>query len=654
MSKAPPNAGVVVYRYWLGAPSDEDRCHIMREMRAAHDYRNELTAIAQAQRNAIRELEAENPELAAALADVARLKAEVADASAKIKSTRAKARKRSTSDADRAAVTALRIQFRDAKERLKALRLGSKDDMQARRDLISEQRSKRKGIANRAVVDAGWRTCGSTDRQIEQACKKPLYDEGEPNDPRFRRWSGEGQIGGQTDTDWSKQPTIETVATHHHIRADLYHPDERITLPVEDRYGPTDDGRRKRLSTFHMRIGTEKGDGFRWVSWPMRYHREIPPGSRITNATVNRRMKGPREVWSVQLTLALSTPRPASTCGTGVVAVDIGWKNAKSALRVRQNGRVMRLAYWAGDDGKVGELEIDDIPKGEGWDSAIDYLTKANDIRSKRDQAFDAARDALAAWLKGRELPEWLTKATETIDQWKSQRRLVKVARQWREARFDGDAEAYDAIEAWRYRDGHLWRYETGRRSHSLLHRRELCRLLGVELAKRYGTIIFADVDYAKLARKPLVESDGGNPNAAAARQMLAPSETRDSIAMTFKNRGGRVTFVNPAHMTTDCYLCGHRNERPEGSTSSICDGCGQSRDMDRNLAENMLRAHREGLSHFERSSTKRGKGGARGGGNDNGSAPVKLSRYDRIAAARQAKKERLEAARKVEPEAAE
>ncbi len=632
------SGGTLVYQYGLLRPSADDRALIEREMRGGHNLRNDFTAIVRAEREALRRAEVEiDPTIEALRLDVVRLDSEIVELLDVIKGRRATTRTRETAEELRDQVRRLRVKRGDANRAFHARRREAAKDprMQVAKDAIDDKRKALWNSANTRSTDYSWRTAGSRAAAVQQARKKPFYDGPEADDPRFARWTGEGQIGGQINTGGGVE--LDGIENASGIRMVLRDNKEIEILPEEKRRGPEDDGRRRCLSTFSMQVG--KRDSLAWVSWPMVYHRPIPKGATITHATVNLRRIGRKERWTVQLTLKLVEARTTPVNG-GAVAVDLGWKKDNSAIVPGAKGW-LRLASWVGDDGQRGHLWLDD--------HAIGGLTKANELRGVRDKNFEPVRDALATWLAGRvDLPKWLAEARQFLPQWKSQERLRRLAERWKTDRFDGDAEAFDALEAWRYHDEHLWNWEANQRESSLLDRRERLRVLSAKLASQYSTVLFSDVDYRSMAKSLDEEDEGDNGRARTLRHLAAPGVAREIISGAFKARGGQAIQLDAKNMTIDCHMCGHRNERPEGATSSICGGCGKSRDMDHNLALNLLRAHREGRSAAPKAGAARKREKVL---NPDGSEETP---YQRRARMMKAKKERLEAAREADAMAAE
>jgi hypothetical protein len=362
-------------------------------------------------------------------------------------------------------------------------------------------------------------------------------------------------------------------------------------------------------------------------------HRPLPEGSVIKRAAVAHRRIGPRDEWSVTVTIEMDDSlRPAVDASAPMVALDLGWRQLPDGMRIA-----------ATFDGTNEEMLV--LPT-----SVLSQMRKADDLRSIRDKNFDAARAALVTALDGmktaRELPAWFAAATSHVSAWKSPGRLAALAQRWRQARFEGDAEAYDALEAWRYHDYHLWEWESSQRVKALRHRREIYRVFAAGLAKRYSRLIVEDFDLREVARHEEVDSAKAEiAGARSNRQLVAPSELRLALINAFDGRWEKV----PAHGTTFlCHACGAANDWDQAKEiERKCSACGVLWDQDANAARNI----------FARASGGDGSGNAgpaRDGEKVSDSKPVQESRWVRAKRMRADRDAASEAARKALSDAAE
>jgi transposase len=424
---------------------------------------------------------------------------------------------------------------------------------------------------------------------MQAAAKAPLYDGTEPNDPRFVRWTGDGAVSVQIQAHAGDEPFGIVQATagddrRLQIRTGL--PAIRCAkkssaLKAAPLGAPLTGRRAGHRADLRLRISSDGREPI-WATWPMIMHRPIPDEARIKRATVHVRKRGPREEWSVEITVDGVQPRPRTPTG-GVVGVDLGW---------RVIGDELRVAKWSDDSDGEGELRLDA--------KTISGLRKPESLQSTRDQNFDDARAQLNTWLhdSSDKLPGWLKDKTTHLGQWRSEARLAGLCRQWKGQRFEGDAGAYDALEAWRYHDFHLWAWEEGQRTGALRHRREVYRRFAAELARKYETLVLEDFDLRDMARRPTTEEqETTNEQARSNRHLAATSELRLCLIHAFAARGGRWTKEPPENTTRECNECHHINVFDAAANiTHACFNCGVVWDQDENAAVNLLQRRRERL----------------------------------------------------------
>jgi hypothetical protein len=561
-----------VYRYGLLSPT-ENADLVRAQMRAAHVYRNTLVEIERGRRAAIREVDLSNDVLGPLQAVVDVAETEMVAALAAVKGARSSTRTRSDTEEQRTRVKAARQIKRAAVQAWRAKRAELRCDGagQVERDLIEERvgdlrRNARaySGLGKKGPHRGAWGTYLLIEDADMAARKAPLYDGTEPNDPGFSRWDGDGQVGVQIQK--SKPMLTKKV----------FGSDTRLRIdPVDERAWHSESrGERRRMSRtiLRIRVGSE-GRAPIWASWAMIMHRDLPEGGEIKRANVSLRRRGPREEWSVEITVNLPE-LVRSTCGKGAVAIDLGW---------RIMGEEIRVARWVGSDGADGELRL---PA-----RVVSAFGKVESLRSIRSKAFDAARDALVSMLPILSAPTWFVEATGSLSQWRSEARLSALARRWRVARWEGDAAVYDALEAWRYHDYHLWSWESNQALSVVRRRKDLYRCFAADLAKRYATVVLEDFDLRVFAKRQLAETaTPENETARHSRQIAAVSELRTSCTQAFIGRGGNSETV-PAHDTSRiCHNCGSVERYDQAAeVCHACSACGVVFDQDDNAGRVLL-----------------------------------------------------------------
>ena len=559
---------VLVYRFGLLPPTQNGEL-ARSQMRAGHVYRNRLTEIERKRRDAHRAVLAAHGNIPAAfLAAEAATAAEVT-ASLAIRAARAESRCKSETDTLQRDHRAAKTARREAVRTLREMRAVSRTDpvVAAAIDRVNLAAAEERREA-RGTCGVYWGTYLLAEDAAQAAMKAPMYDGAEKNDPRFLRWTGEGSIGVQLQNGL--------------VAKDAFAADTRLQIdPVNDgAWHHEVRGIRKRLSRTKLRVRiSSDGRAPVWGEWPMIMHREIPEGAVIKRVTVSLTKRGPREEWAAQMTMEIPTvARRARPSGEGAVAIDLGWRVVDEVD--------LRVASWASTDGVRGEIRL-----GAG---DLASLTKADSLRAIRDRAFDAARATLAAWIAAPpvEMPAWLPEATAHLGQWKSPARLAGLTLRWKTERFAGDGSAYDPLEAWRYQDNHLWRWESSQRIKSLRRRREVYRVAAATLARQYKTVVLEKFDLRRVAEQaPIEDTSPDNKTARGNRQLAAVSELKNALVNAF----AEVAYVDAMFSTKTCSACGSVEtfDAAEHLRHS-CGACGVRWDQDENAALNLLERWRE------------------------------------------------------------
>ncbi len=576
---------IKVYKYGLLPPTGGAE-KVREQILLAHRYRNDLTQIERGRRAAIRAAMSEHGNVAVLEQTAAERDADVVRCLSELSTTKSQARSPKVPQHLRDALAVARAAKSEAVRELREHRAKVREDeaLQAR---IADANAKALELSKsvRAYGGVFW----GTYLLVEDAAKRasddtPLYDGAEPLDPRFSRFDGTGEVGVQIQGGMTAAQLFGCADTRLHV------------APVDERawHSPLRGERRlASRTTVKLRVGSE-GRAPIWAEWPMTMHRPLPEGSIVKGAVVHLRRVGPREEWTLTITVDIPDG-VGERCGDGAVAIDVGW---------RIFGEEVRVATYRSTHGEVGELRL---PA-----RILSGFEKAESLRSIRDTAFNAARAALGAWLAtDATRPEWLSVATKTLGQWRGVGRLAALAKRWRDHRFPGDEEVYAALETWRYHDHHLWGWETGQTTRTLRSRKEIYRVFAAGLARKYGTLVLERFDLREVATKkaPDLQEKSENKTARYDRQRAAISELRGALEQAFKARlGGEVCLVDGAYTTRTCSDCGHIAKFDSAKmVHHACPSCGVVWDQDENAAANILAIYER-----ERESDKKKTGGAR------------------------------------------
>lgn len=510
-------------------------------LRKAHQYRNRLCEIELDRRRACDELMRSTvPEIATAMVASTQAAAKVEAVIAEAKSWRQKARSKKDADQWGPVISAARSDERTAQQVLSKLR---KAWFSAhKKDLATIDES-----SHAARIDAR-ANCGifwGTYLQVEDAAKD--FGKGAP--PRFARWEGEGriavqiQLGGTMGVgkcDTNIQVDEAPAGSDHH----------------ETSKNPWRNGR--------IRIGSDEARKPVWLPFLVKLHRPIPETARIKWAWLCARRIGLDTKWSLQFVLQDKwIPVRAST---GIVALDLGWKQKADGIQV---------AHWLGDDGDEGDIVIPN--------EQINRNAKCLDLQSIRDKHMDELKAAIVSLTS---VPEWIAERLKGCHQWRSAARFASVAIAIRENRTKGDEAIAMLLEQWRKQDKHLLSWQSHQRQGLSYWRQNHYRTAVAQFAERYHTAVIEDIDWRKFAcEKPVGEDDGKHEPPDEARRLAAVS----ILTLALKNRL-EVATVKAADTNSTCGMC------QEPITNGVCAGCGTVADRGRNACLNMLRRHWENL----------------------------------------------------------
>ncbi len=587
-----------VYRFGLLPPVDGANV-VHAQLRAAHDYHNMLVQIERGRRAAVRESQRAYEDIPQLEADFIEADKTVRELSVLIKAQRAKTRSRSETADDRARLKEAKARRKEIKRNLSERRYALYSDpafITRSAEIEQFNNELRKGL--RACSSAYWGTQQIPDLAIEATRKSPLWDGVEPNNPRFLRWTGEGHVSVQVQSQANKPAFTMTNVYNDNT---LVRIDPEATWCKHNRFG----AERRKLPLLHLRVDSDEKGKPVWASWPIVVHRTIPANAVIKRVVVTLKRFGPREEWSVKFTVAEPMTEPSQF---GKVAAHMGWRKVPTGIRV---------AVWRGEDGSGGELVLPPVN--------IDKLTKPESLQSIRKTSFNEARDALASWLATHhEVPEWLRIATITLPHWLAPGRLAALTKRWRGQRFDGDGEAYEALEKWRYNDHHLWAWQEDQRVNSLRSRREIYRRFAAELASRFGQCGVENFDLRPVVRRQSTEDETHENKAARHnRQLAAISDLRTALENAFVSRGGTYSKLSALYVTQTCHKCGVTEAFNSAAyVHNLCRHCGAIWDQDSNAAENLYARLCEHLSAAERTTP------ARNEENSNESKTLKESRW--------------------------
>lgn len=563
-----------VYKYRLWAPVENTE-KIDEQISLAHRYYNTLVELERTRRKKSREVIGAAPSFTPELdAAVAELKAQLAEVRDRIKAERKKTRKRSEAPEDKALAAKLKIAFSAAIAKRKEAR-GTQSDPKVKEALTVIQDEFHIELKKaRAINGVYWGTYLIIEAAIDAARKMPLWAKGEPAEPRFRRWRGEGAVAVQLIKGLDAAKFLDGTDTKIQLDPTLY---------------PRGRKMRPRL---RLRIGSGGSSGRDpiWGIWPIKMHRPLPPGAVIKWAKVIRTITAGKPFWMLHLTIEY--PEGARACGEGRIAIDVGWRKIPEGIRV---------AYAIGDDGHHKELVVSK--------KVLDRFQKVSDLASIREKMLIEMRDG---WFKAYTTengPEWFIAEAQGCWAWRTPGRFCSLIWRWGQNRWDGDSEFFERALVWRKQERHLWQWQEFLRRKTLVTRRDIYRTFAAELGREYETLIIEKFDLRKIAKKGEVEDPSENETSRHSRQLASISELRKCLELGFTSRGGQMIEVDAAYTTKACHACGAMEEWDQAADLLHGCACGVVWDQDENAARNLLKLGREtpAVTHEERPSKWRG-----------------------------------------------
>jgi hypothetical protein len=463
---------------------------VRAQLRAGHDYANDLVAIERGRRAAIRAIDDASSVVQEALATVkASTRSTRRDAVRTLYRARRDVRAETRCDGGHWAAPADEYPYSPLYETERIALL----DASIRRHA-------------RALTTAHWGTylvaeaAAQARRKPSKNSPDPCYepDAVTPCDPRFRRFApphpshhGSGCVAVQLQGGIS---TRDALACR----------DSQARLHVA---GPiTSQHRKDELS---IRVGSA-GRNPVWATFPVRVGRAIPDDGVWKWVRVTCRHDGLREWWTCEITVETKMPAQGpDAANTATLAVEVAWDKPDDDLNI---------AYWRDDAGQSGTIALPPrIPAA---------LRKASDIQSIRDTTrADLAKRLARAILESTDAPRWLFDEARTMHLWQSCGRFHRLVHRWRSERCDAARPAYEMLDSWWERDCHLWEYESGARSGALRARLDFYRTLARSWERQYASVLLDDRNLAREARWG---------EASELRFLAGPSELRGAIEHAF------------------------------------------------------------------------------------------------------------------------
>lgn len=663
-----------VYKYGLLAPT-QGVDELDEQLLLASRYYNALIRLERDRRDEVRAFDDGDARATLEAATEARLEAVQAVKAYRAQKTyEGKKKTRKVPAQLQEALTEAKKKEKDARKVLKEARarLRAGADYQEHIKSVHEQfTEKQKQARGESGLYSG--TYQLVENAFTAAKKLPMWNGADPQNPKFQPYKkGVGSVGVQIPWPNNAPPPViaETVMAGAGTKVFL-----ADGTPREgSKRDPRSNKSKKRFMQLHLRIKSDEKRNPVWAVFPMVLHRPLPAQCVIKRVDVHCTSVAGKRRFEVCFSV-IEKPHPV-TCGKGAVAIDIGWRQMEE--------RSLRVAVARDEEGAVEEAYASP--------ETLSDLDFVDQLRSIRDRSRDDMQKKLVEWLRTQEeLPEWMRRRTvkrhvETpssrqacayLSGWKASARFAALAFEWRDNRFEGDEMAYSLLESWRKQDKHVWEREAFLRRKAINRRLDGYRVWANEMAKKYSTLILADVDLSKVAEKPKVQDAGDNEHARTNRQRAAVFTLRLALINAFTRRGGgvfvplttqactpkKIEMLDKAgadvidagdsfDKTMQCAGCGEALVFDKAAKLHVeCGACGVCWDQDVNAAQNLLNLYTQ---NRERYSAVQNRRVARDRQKDNEYGGLRLSRKEKNAIKRKKRQEREEAARNRVSEPAE
>ena len=519
----------LVWRYGCPHWADLDQEGI-RQLRLAHDLRNELVAIEKRYEQMVAAIWLSFPGVAAAQLAVDAATAEVERLSGEMLAARQRARSTVPDAEAKAALLAARKARTVAKVALKAAKEEVKPAMRERRVEADAAKRWAQGKDNLyadwvQTRGLGWGTYNDVldKHRVSVARVIAARKAGEPAEHRFHAWRGEGTLTVQV------QRAVDGTRRRQWELAEGRPAKEWLGRDRRVHEKPTE-----RRRTLRVQLARSQ-----WLELPVVVHRELPDGADVTYVRVTRRTVAGQQRMSATLTVRLPEPEPA-TAGE-VVDVDFGWASGGTEVGVR----VARVSTASGSLPPIPADVAELVTSGDWWEVWAparwrNLLGRDDAIRADRSELLDELRPAVVEAVAAD--PE----LAEAVGMSPAQARLVKFGKYDRLARvWPKDHPLWPRLEGWRLRDRHLWQFEAHERQQTIARRRDAYRKLAAWLADVARLISIKDVDVAELRRRPGVDSEDSYEARGSRRQVqfAAPAELRSAIEQAAARRGVKVIY---------------------------------------------------------------------------------------------------------------
>ncbi len=597
----------LVWRY--GARKGADiPVEVERQLQLAHELRERLVELALEREQAVANLWAQQPQVAAAGRRREQARRRVDELVAKAAEERA-------TNFRSPLVSALRDQIREARtlhKRSKGVERQVKNDAYAAlapsfHALHEHERAGRRAAYAEYVQNRGlyWATYNAIDRKHAIAARAVSAERrhGRPALFRLHEYDGSGRIAVQVQRKPGRPArTAELLCLPDSPHRSVLALPAVVAFP-SDRWQSLSRADRRHLgrAVVALRIGTYTDGTPNMWAIPVQIHRPVPEDAEITSAEVVITRLAAQPRISVNLTLTMPAPRPAG--GNGI-ALDLGWRSMPDWS--------IRVAYWRATGKPRAPLNVPahlaavlrTAPGGREGEIRIPASWRTLDarvrqLRSGRLRDLRRIATVIATWLEQNpDSAAALQLSAAEVLSWRSPRQMAQLAQRIDSRRDCGLLAAQ--VQRWARADRRLWQWEANERDQLLSRRRDAWRAAAATLVRAWPHAIVEERFVHRTTRRPTRELPDP-PQARQARaqaRLSAPGELVTAIEHAVQRQGGTISYVNPALTTRRHHVCG---EQLPGQIATAphhlihCPHCDLVFDQDQNAVMNMIEGHKTG-----------------------------------------------------------
>ncbi|KMV19589.1 hypothetical protein ACT17_05930 [Mycolicibacterium conceptionense] len=586
-----------VHYRWTDNPPEQ----LMRQLRLAHDLREDLVTLQLDYETAKAGIWSSYPAVAAAETELADAESAAEQAAAAVSEERTKLRTKRITGPLAQKLTAARKRVREARSTRRAAISEVHEEAKGRLvDASDALKAQQKALYKTYCQDGDlfWATFNDVLDHHKAAVKRigQMRAAGQPAQLRHHRFDGTGSIAVQLQRQAGQpQRTPELIADvdgkyGRVLSVPWVQPDRWERIPRRER-------RMIGRVTVRMRAGQLSGEP-QWLDIPVQQHRMLPLDADITGArlTVTRTAGTLR----AQISVTAKIPDPEPVTDGPDVAVHLGWRNTDTGVRVarwRSTEPIevpfdFRDTLTVDPGGRSGEIFVPEaVPR---------RVERAHLIASHRADRMNELRARLVDYLaetgprphpsrEGEEL------GAGNVRMWKSPNRFAWLARVWADDE-SVSTDIREALAQWRHQDWISWHHQEGGRRRSAAQRLDVYRQVAAVLVSQAGRLVLDDTSYADIAQRSATTKTEELPNETAARinrrrAHAAPGELRQTLVAAADRDAVPVDTVSHTGVSVVHAKCGHENPS-DGRFMSVvvaCDGCGEKYDQDESALTHML-----------------------------------------------------------------